>query len=92
MILQSLLTRNEHLWQALPNLPNLRVSLSIDDVEEAKYLSKEKVICVPDVDHGQGNIYHQGQLQAKCNGWWCDRINKVTESDCVRDTSHLVIL
>ena len=84
-IIQNGFTRNRKLWDKMPSLPNLRISLSVDSEKEAIHDSQKKTICFPDIDRGQARVFSNGKMIARCSGYFCYHVaeNRTVESDCV---------
>ena len=84
-IIQNGFTRNKELWKMAPKLDDLRIALTVDDMDEAKKMSYSGVVCCPDVDNGQARIFIGGELKSRCSGWFCLEVKsgRTLESDCL---------
>lgn len=84
-ILQNGFTRNRMLWNLIPNnIDNLKIGYHAETKNEAKELSKTKVVCCPDVLKGKGVLYYKEQTVARCCGIWCEwvKMQEIRIADC----------
>jgi hypothetical protein len=91
MIVQYGFTTNRELWENLPLSNRLRMGLSLyteqspENFKKALELSKDRLVCYPDMKQWQGRFYFDGRLVATCTDWWCTWEDGQTyNSDCLR--------
>lgn len=75
-------TRNHKLWENVRS--EVRVGLTVDTEREAVELSKLGLVCWPDVDRNEARLHWDGQMVARCSGWWCTFVDtgEVMNSAC----------
>jgi len=80
-------TRNRALWEAVPDYDSLHIGLTIDDMDEALNLSvtSGKMTACPDFSAGYAQMIFDGEIRARCSGWWCiTERGETRNSDCTQ--------
>lgn len=79
-------TRNERLWELVPQKDRLNIGLSLDNLDLAihKSLESGKMTACPDYEAAYARMIFNGQIQATCNGWWCITKSETRNSDCTK--------
>ena len=70
-VVQCGFTRNKELWQAVLKVPNVRIGITIEDIDDIKEYAKKGLVAHPQYDSGETELFYKttdSKHYASCGG------------------------